>query len=153
VTEQSGPPRSQVEIARHHLLVGLVWGGLLALGFGGLLLGIQLIQALAESVFGPSLPWHVSGLPVPSLVLALLVGGTTAGVVLGVLLRHDREVSHWIVIGFLMVVPSVLAVRTAVGGLAGTELVEGLGVAAGAIAMGAGVGLVLRISFRDLKLG
>ncbi len=90
---KGGPSHTRFRNARDHLVMGLVWGGLLAIGFSVLLLAMQLVQALAEPAFGLSFEGGVSELPVPSRMLAYLVGGTTAGVVLSVLLRYGHGAS------------------------------------------------------------
>ncbi len=138
--EANGRPTNH---RRHHILVGLVWGALLACAFTAVLLGTVLVQFLATWVSGVPPPEAVANLPVRPLLLAYLLGGVAAGTILGVLLRSDRGAWHWIAIGFLATLPFVMFVRVAVEGLGGLGMSAVLGVVARALVLGLIAGLAL----------
>jgi len=145
--ESHGPTSDR----RRHILVGLVWGALLACAFTVLLLGMVFVQFLATSVSGVPPPEDIANLPLRPLVLAYLLGGIAGGTVLGVLLRSDGGAWHWIAIGFLATLPFVALVRIAVQGLGGLGMSAIFGVVARALVFGLVVGLVLWAAGRGIR--
>jgi len=137
---------------RHHILVGLIWGTLLACAFTALLLGTVLLQFLAIWVSDGPPPEGVANLPVRPLILAFLLGGIACGTLLGVLRRSESGAWHGIAIGFLATLPLVTLVWVAVEGLGGLGMSTILGVVTRALALGLLVGLALWAAGRDVAL-
>lgn len=128
---------------RDSLIVGTLWGIALAIGFTALLLFAVGLRSLTGAP-----PPGVAELPIIALVIAYFVGGITAGGILGVLWPRTKRPLQAVMVGILMAIFFVTAVRIAIHGATGWTTGDLLQLAGTSLIAGSCVGLVLWASNR-----
>jgi hypothetical protein len=97
-------------------------GRVLSTCLAGVVVILLLIQQVVGGFSGAGADSTAATLPVPELLLVYFLGGTTAGIVIGILHR-GRELNWWVFLaGLIVVVPVVSALKYVLREMTGSGL-------------------------------